>query len=245
MQAVVLCGGLGTRLGPLTRSRPKSLVPVAGRPFLDYQLDLLARSGFREVVLCIGHLGEQIRAYAGDGARWGLRLLYSDEGERRLGTGGALALALPLLRERFVLIYGDSYLPLDYPGLMARLEATPFLAVMAVFHNRDRYDRSNVVLEGERVAVYDKARRLPGMEYIDAGATALRREAVLRIPPGQPYPLEALLQALAQEGLLGAYRTDQRFYEVGSPQGLAEFEQAVRAGSLLGPSHAPPPPGPL
>src|SRR5260370_40089666 len=115
MQCVVLAGGLGTRLGARTRDVPKGMVRVAGEPFVQRQLALLADQGFSRVVLCIGHLGSQIRDFVGDGSRWGLEVDYADEGEELQGTGGALRLAFDagLLDDRFAVLYGASYLPID------------------------------------------------------------------------------------------------------------------------------------
>ena len=232
MQVAILAGGLGTRLGPLTEAIPKSMVPIEGRPFLQYKLELLKSCGFSDMLLCIGHLGHQIHDFFGDGRKWGVRIEYSDEGDRLLGTGGAIKKAESLLEERFFVIYGDSYLPVDPGEVMSRLEQRSRLGTMVVYKNENRYDSSNVILDGDQVLVYDKQTRHPDMAYIDAGLSLFRREAIDLIPPDQTYPLESLFQGLIQRNQLAAYETQQRFYEVGSPRGLEEFREFVNSGGV-------------
>jgi NDP-sugar pyrophosphorylase family protein len=228
-QAVILAGGLGTRMLPRTERMPKILLPVAGRPFAAWQLERLAACGFAEAVLCIGHLGAEVRRALGDGRELGLRLRYVEDGERLLGTAGALRRALPELGETFLVTYGDSYLPFDYQGPLADLRAHPeALGTMAVFANDDRLDRSNTAVRGELVSRYEKrprdAPRDPALDHIDYGATALRREVVAALPEGEPRDLSAVQHDLAARGLLRAFRATRRFFEIGSPEGLADLE---------------------
>ncbi len=235
-QCVILAGGLGTRMRPLTEGIPKALLPVNGEPFVDHQLRWLASHGVERIVLCIGHLGRQLRDHAGDGRRFGLRVHYVDEGEDLRGTAGALRLALEegALEEAFLLTYGDSYLPVDFGAFARAFERSGAPAMMAVFRNQGRWDQSNVVVAGDRVALYDKRRRdreaAARMEYIDYGLSALRRSVVeARVAPRVPSDLADLLHALSVEGQLAAYEVSTRFYEVGSPQGLAELERFLIA----------------
>jgi NDP-sugar pyrophosphorylase family protein len=228
-QVVVLAGGLGTRMLPRTEQVPKILLPVAGRPFAVWLLARLAASGFEEVVLCIGHLGAEVRRALGDGSAVGLRLAYVEDGERLLGTAGALRRALPLLDETFLVTYGDSYLPFDYRAPLADLRAHPeALGTMAVFRNDDQLDRSNTEVRGDVVARYEKrprdAPRDPALDHIDYGATALRREVIAALAEGEAHDLSAVQRALAAAGRLRACRADERFYEIGSPAGLADLE---------------------
>ena len=232
MQIVVLTGGLGTRLRPLTDRTPKSLIPVKGRPFLEYQLELFKRSGIRDVVLCVGHLGGQIRECFGDGSRFGVDVRYSDEGDRLLGTAGAIRHAERLLADEFFLTYGDSYLLLDYRAVMNGFRQRNKLGLMVVYRNRDYLDKSNVVVDGELIKVYDKEGRTPGMEYINYGVSVLRKEAVGLIPPDRPCTQEEFYQLLIGQQQLLAFETRQRFYEIGSPQGLDEFRRLAAAGVI-------------
>ena len=234
MQAVVLAGGLATRLGERARRTPKYLLPVAGRPFAAWHLERLRECGFAQVVLCIGHLGDQIRAAVGDGRAFGLAVRYSEDGPRPLGTGGALRRAHQLLCSTFLMTYGDSYLPFDYALPLRDLNAHPqALGALAVYRNRNAHDRSNVLVDGELVAHY---RRLglgdppdPELLEIDYGAMALRRQAVEELlEPDAAASLGQLQALLASRGQLRAVRAERRFYEIGSHQGLAELDELLR-----------------
>jgi MurNAc alpha-1-phosphate uridylyltransferase len=236
-QVVILAGGLGTRMLPRTERVPKILLPVAGRPFAAWLLERLAAAGFAEALLCIGHLGDEVRGALGDGAGFGLQLAYAKDGERLLGTAGALRRALQknALAPTFLVTYGDSYLPFDYGAPLRDLEAHPeALGTMAVFRNDDRFDRSNTQVEGERVVRYEKrprdAPRDPSLDHIDYGATALRREVIAGLPEGEPAGLDAVQRALAAEGRLRALAVPDRFYEIGSEEGLADLESLLARG---------------
>lgn len=232
MQVVILAGGLATRLQPLTASTPKSLVPVAGRPFLAWQLELVARSGFERVLLLTGHLAERIRAFAGDGRAFGVRVSYRDDGPRLLGTAGALRQAFDELEEQFLVTYGDSYLPFDYAAPWRDLAAHPEAGgTMAVFENRGRWDESNCELSGELVVRYQKTPPDPALTCIDYGATALRRDVLAELPAGAPYGLDQIQAELARQRRLRAYRASQRFFEIGSHAGLAELEAHLARGA--------------
>jgi N-acetyl-alpha-D-muramate 1-phosphate uridylyltransferase len=229
-QVVVLAGGLGTRMLPDTERVPKALLEVAGRPFLAWLLPRLARSGADDVILCIGHLGGAIRDYVGDGASFGLRVRYADEGARPLGTLGALSAARPLLDECFVVTYGDSYLELDHRALLAELDASPDLdAAMAVWKNDGLLEPSNVAVEAGRVVRYDKrpSESGPRLDHIDFGATALRRSLLEALEPDAPSGLDALQAELARAGRLAAFVVHHRFHEVGSPAGRAALERHI------------------
>ena len=225
MQVAILAGGLGTRLGALTARQPKSMVPVGGRPFLDHQIELLRRHGVDEVVLCVGHLADVIRAHVGDGARLGVRVRLSDEGDRQLGTGGALKWAEPLLSDRFFVLFGDSYLRVDYRAVMARLEASGRLGVMVVWKNAG-YEKSDVAIEGDLLTQYGTAGGGTNggeLAYINYGVTALRRSALARLVPAQACSLQDAFAPLIAARELGAFEVSERYYEIGSPRGLEEF----------------------
>jgi MurNAc alpha-1-phosphate uridylyltransferase len=230
MQAVVLAGGLATRMRPHTLTVPKSLLPVAGRPFVDWQLERLVAAGLPDVVMCVAHLGEQIRAHVGDGAALGARVAWSEEGPTLLGTAGALRGALPLLHESFLVTYGDSYLPFDYAEPLRVLRSHADCdGVMAVFKNEGRWDPSNVVTDGAWVLRYEKNARDAAFDHIDYGATALRRDVIAGLPLGEPAGLDALQRDLAARKRLRASLAHERFFEIGSPEGLAELDRHLRA----------------
>lgn len=230
MQMVILAGGLGTRLRPLTQTVPKCLVPVNGKPFLEHQLSLIRSRGIRDIVLCVGHLGEAVADHFGDGHRFGVHVAYAWERDGLLGTAGALKNAEPLLEPEFFVTYGDSYLLLDYRAIMAHFRRTDAPAMMVVYRNYGRWERSNVALRDGRIAAYDKTTRLPGMVYINEGLSVLRRRVLRLVPDGIPFSQEQLYEALIRRAELLAFETEQRFYEIGSPRGLAEFRRFLASG---------------
>jgi NDP-sugar pyrophosphorylase family protein len=233
MQAVILAGGLGTRLGALTRDLPKALLPIAGRPFLAWLVEALERCGYRKLVLCIGHHGEQIVDFLGNGQAFGLDVSYSKDGERLLGTGGAIRQALDrdLLAERFLVTYGDSYLPFDYAAPLRDLSAHPeALGTMSVFENHGAWDASNCAIGRGLVLRYEKGVHDSALTHIDYGAIALCRSLFAEQPAQVAFGLDMLQHQLAKAGQLRAFEATERFYEVGSESGIADLEQKL-AGS--------------
>ncbi|MGI8624663.1 MAG: sugar phosphate nucleotidyltransferase [Solirubrobacteraceae bacterium] len=218
----VLAGGLGTRLGAITKTVPKPLVEVAGRPFLEHQLVLLAAHGAREIVLCVGHLGEQVEALVRDGGQYGLAVRYSYDPPRLAGTAGAVRGALPLLPEDgFLVLYGDTYLRLDYRAVEARFRRGSASALMTVLRNGGRWGPSNATVARGRVTAYDKLTPAPEMTWIDYGLSVLTHRALAAVPDHEP-ALSAVFTELARRGDLAAYEATQRFYEIGSPDAREE-----------------------
>jgi NDP-sugar pyrophosphorylase family protein len=223
----LLAGGLATRLRPLTETVPKAMLPVAGKPFIDHQLRLLADQGIARVVICAGHLAEQIEDHVGDGRRFGLDVAYSVDGPTLLGTGGALRRALPLLSEAFLVLYGDSYLPAAIEPAVARFVAGGRAGLMTVLHNSNRWDTSNAEVGDGLVRRYDKRRPTPAMEYVDYGLGILRASVFADQPWATEtrFDLADVYSALAAAGELLAHEVRERFYEIGSPTGLRDTEQ--------------------
>ena len=232
MQMAILAGGLGTRLRPLTSEVPKALIPVGGKPFLQHQIELLKRQGIRDIVLCVGHLAEQVQDYFGDGRWLGVRIKYSEEKGSLLGTAGAIKKAEPLLGDDFFLMYGDSYLMIDYQEIMRYFRRFHRLGLMVVWKNIDRLERSNVSAKGNLVTAYNKDRKSSDMVYINYGLSVLRKEALVFIPPGRPFSQEEFYRILIDRRELLAFEVGQRFYEIGSPRGLEEFEMLVASGAV-------------
>lgn len=231
VQTVILAGGQGTRLRPLTDRTPKCLVEVSGQPFLHRQLDLLRANGVRDVVLLVGYLADQVRTSVRDGQDFGLEIRYSSERDP-LGTAGAVKHAEPLLETEFVLLYGDSYLAIDYRDFWRRFRAAGLAAMIAVYDNASSGDtgvRANVALgAGGRITAYRKDAGGAALTHVDAGVVALKRAVLDRIASGVSASLEGdLYPALAAQGELAAYPTDRRFYDIGTPERLAVFEQAL------------------
>lgn len=228
----ILAGGMATRLYPMTMTIPKALVEVAGKPFIVHQLEQLRQQNIERVVLCVGNLSEQIVALLGDGSAHEITVQYALDGPKLLGTGGALRQALPLLGDEFFVLYGDSYLQCDYAQIYAAYRHAGRSALMTVYRNHNQWDRSNVVFAGDRVVVYDKHQQTPEMQYIDYGLGLLRREEFEQLPADEPSDLSDVYASLAQCGQLTGCEIHQRFYEIGSHQGLAETRAYLESRSL-------------
>jgi len=229
LTVAILAGGLATRLRPSTETIPKALIEINGEPFLAHQLRLLQRSGISRAVLCVGYRGEQIQEYASDGSRFGLRINYVFDGPQLLGTAGAIRGALPLLGDAFFILYGDSYLPCDYRAIEDTFVSSEKLGLMTVFRNEGKFDQSNVEFSGDRILVYDKVMRTPAMRHIDYGLGVMRKAVFERLPPGRPCELAGVYQDLLRQGELAAYEVPDRFYEIGSFDGIRELEELLKA----------------
>ena len=231
IQGVVLAGGLGTRLRPWTATLPKVLMEAGGRPFLAHQLQWFARYGIREVVLCVGYLAEKVEAFAKDGRAFGVRLIYSYEGEKPLGTAGALKKAQRFLKESFCVLNGDSYLPINPLEPIRYFRREDLTALMLTSQNRNRHDRSNTAVREGWVVAYDRRRPRSKMEFIDYGLRLFRKE-VLRLIPRGFSDLDGLYQKLIEKNQLAAYPVKEPFYEIGGPVGLARFQRYARQARL-------------
>ena len=224
----ILAGGLGTRLYPLTERIPKALVEIHGEPFLAYQLRLLRARGIERVVLCIGQHGERIREYVGDGARFGLAVEYSFDGLALLGTAGAVRNALPLLGDAFFVMYGDSYLPCSYRDVADAFHAAGQPGLMTVYRNEGRWDTSNVEFAEGRILAYDKKNRTARMRHIDYGLGVFRRAAFA----GEHADLAEVYGGLLRRGQLASFEVQERFYEIGSFEGIGELSRHLAESQL-------------
>jgi N-acetyl-alpha-D-muramate 1-phosphate uridylyltransferase len=224
LPVALLAGGLATRLRPLTEKVPKVLLSVAGKPFLAHQLELLRERGIRRVVLCLGYLGERVVDEFGNGEGYGVELDYSFDGPVLLGTGGALRRALSKLGERFFVLYGDSYLTTSFRPIADAFAASGKRGLMTVYRNEGLYDTSNVVFADGEIKVYDKRVRLPEMRHIDYGLSLFRADAFADYPEGTKFDLADLMTGLVAQRQLAGFEVPERFYEIGSPAGLAELE---------------------
>jgi NDP-sugar pyrophosphorylase family protein len=234
MQAVILAGGLGTRLGELTRDTPKVMLPFNDKPFLYYIISLLEKQGIKDVVLCIGYLGEQVKDFFGDGKKLGVNIKYSVESRQLLGTGGALRQAQNLLDEYFLVLNGDTYLPIDYPEVEREYLRLRREAMMVVYNNKaDTGVKNNVALGSDQIVVsYDKKGTSPDLKYAEAGAVILRKETLGFIPEGEKISFEdGIYQRLIAQGEMAAYITRQRFYDIGTPEQRQVFAELVKEGA--------------
>ena len=231
LPVAILAGGMATRLMPITEKIPKALIDINGVPFIFHQLRLLRSKGIVRVVICAGYLGEMIQDFVGDGRRFDIQVEYSFDGGRLLGTGGAVKKALALLDESFFVLYGDSYLPCDYEEVQAAFEGSEKKALMTVFHNEGAWDTSNVEFKNGQILAYEKQRLTPRMRHIDYGLGVFQREAFATIPENTPYDLADLYQFLLGKGELAAFEVMERFYEIGSIEGLEELKSHLAHSS--------------
>jgi NDP-sugar pyrophosphorylase family protein len=222
LPVAILAGGLATRLRPITKKIPKALIEVAGRPFIAWQLEYLRKQGATGVVICVGFLGEQISACVGDGREYGLQVSYSFDGPRLLGTGGALRQALGLLGSAFFVLYGDSYLPIDFHAVELDFVRQAKPAMMTVLKNEGRWDKSNVLYRDGRLIEYNKQAPRPDMAYDDYGLGVLSASVFANRGDGESFDLADVYRLLSLAGALGGFEVFQRFYEIGSHEGLKE-----------------------
>jgi NDP-sugar pyrophosphorylase family protein len=228
LPVAILAGGRATRLRPLTEMIPKALLDIHGEPFIAHQLRLLKSNGIRRVVLCVGYLGEMIQDSIGSGERFGVQVDYSFDGPVLMGTAGAIKRALPRLGDSFFVLYGDSYLPCNYRRVAEAFHQSGKQALMTVFCNQGRWDRSNVDYAEGRIRAYDKKHPTPQMRHIDYGLGVLNRSTFLALPEGRPSDLAELYGQLLEMGQLAGLEIEERFYEIGSFEGLQETAQYLQ-----------------
>jgi N-acetyl-alpha-D-muramate 1-phosphate uridylyltransferase len=227
LSVAILAGGLATRIRPATETIPKALIEINGEPFLAHQLRLLRRNGIDHAVLCVGYRGEQIQQYAGNGSSFNMHLDYVFDGPKLLGTGGAIRGAIPLLGDAFFVLYGDSYLPCDYRAVERVFLEAGKQGLMTVYRNEGQWDASNVELSAGRIVRYDKSVKLPSMHHIDYGLGVFRSSAFEAIPMGQVTDLALVYQDLVRRGELSAFEVPERFYEIGSFEGIRDLSEFV------------------
>ena len=222
---VIISGGVATRLRPLTESVPKAMLKVAGLPFIAHQLSLLKNKGIQRVIICSGYLSKQIEDFVGNGSKFGLSVSFSVEGEKLLGTGGAVKKALPLLENDFFLIYGDAYLDVNFKNIYDYFLSQKGLGLMAVFKNRDAWDSSNIMFKDGRIINYDKENKTENMDYIDYGLGILKKSAFDLMKNKEIFDLSELYKKIIIMREMIAFEVATRFYEIGSPKGLEETEK--------------------
>jgi len=233
----ILCGGLATRLRPVTLTVPKSMLEVAGEPFIAHQLRLLVKAGFRDVVLLCGYLGDQIQNFVQDGSQFGCQVRFSFDGPALLGTAGAVRRALPLLGEDFMLTYGDSYCPTSYSRIYDAFRESMLPGLMTIFHNQNRWDTSNVEYRDQRIIRYDKTAWDTDMKYIDYGVSAFKAEVFEKIESNQAVDLSGIQKNLVAKGQLAGLEVFERFYEIGKSDGLEAADTLFRSLTGISTAH--------
>lgn len=227
LEMAILAGGLATRLRPITEVVPKSLIEIERRPFIDWQLRLLSDKGIEKIVVCLGHKSEMIQDFVGDGARYGIDVVYSLDGPVQLGTGGAIRKALPLLGDEFMVMYGDSYLPTDFRAIESAFRSSGKPALMTVFNNKGSFDASNVLFVDGELKRYSKGDPIPEMSHIDYGVSAFKRSVFESYSLGAPIDLSDICGDLSASGSLAGYEVHERFYEIGSLGGIDDFREYI------------------
>ena len=224
LPVAILAGGLATRLRPITKVIPKALIEVAGKPFIAHQLEYLRHQGISSVVLCVGYLGEMIQEVVGDGSNWNMQVTYSLDGPVLLGTGGALKQALPILGEQFFILYGDSYLPINFAAVQDAFINSGRLGLMTVLKNQNLWDRSNVHFENGQIIEYNKEIITSQMHFIDYGLGVLKASALSKYSTGCILDLSRVYNELSLQKELTGYEVFERFYEIGSKQGIEDTQ---------------------
>ncbi|GHV83989.1 D-glycero-D-manno-heptose 1-phosphate guanosyltransferase [Spirochaetia bacterium] len=227
LPVIILAGGLATRMRPVTETIPKAMIDVNGKPFIHHQMMLLQKNNVRHTILCLGYLGEQIQNYIKDGGGYGIKVEYSFDGDKLLGTGGAIKKIGRILPETFFILYGDSYLDIDYQNVEDAFISSNKKGLMTVFKNDDNFDTSNVIFKNNQIVTYNKKQKSRDMNYIDYGLGILHRSVFDSFPANKPFDLAEIYEQLSGEKQLAGYEVFERFYEIGSPAGLEDLRKKL------------------
>lgn len=225
LSVAILAGGLGTRMHPLTKKVPKAILTVAGRPFILHQLEYLRNQGIRNIVICVGHLGDMVKEVVGDGQKLGLNIEFSYDGPELLGTGGAIKRALPLLGDHFFVLYGDSYLPISFHAAEKAWRTSKKPALMTIIRNQNRWDSSNVDFKDGKLMEYNKKHTHSKMIHIDYGLSILSAKIFEEYADTMQLDLSDVFVDLSARSLLAGHEVTKRFYEIGSFSGLKDLEE--------------------
>ncbi len=222
---IILAGGIATRLGAVAEQTPKAMMPIAGTPFIDFQLRLLAEQGVDDVILSVAHLGHQIEEFVGDGSRYGISTQYVYDGAKRLGTGGAIKASLTAVPDCFGILYGDTFLDIEYPPVYQFFLKSGKKGLMTVLQNENSWDKSNVLFENGEIKIYDKHTPTAEMRHIDYGLSILTKSCFDDFAPDEAFDLSEVFERCIKRGEMAGYEVHKRFYEIGTPASLAETEQ--------------------
>jgi len=227
MQIAILCGGLATRLGNISKNTPKSMINIEGKPFLEYQINELKKQNVKDFVLCVGHLSEQIKDYFGDGKSFDVEIKYSHDGDIPLGPIGALKKAQPLLDDVFFTLYGDSFVFADCAKIYNFFTKQNTLGLMTVFHNHDQHDKSNVIIKDGKVVQYS-GKKTQDMKYVDYGLSIFKKETLNIIPENTFFSTKDLFTKLVEQNQLLGFEMSKRFYHIGNLESLEEFRNYIK-----------------
>jgi NDP-sugar pyrophosphorylase family protein len=221
---VILAGGIGSRLGLLTKKTPKALIRIENKPFIHYQLKQLSKQGFNEVLICAGYLSRQIKKFAGIGKKFNLKIKYSIEKKKLLGTAGAIRKALPLLNDNFFIIYGDTYLPIKFKNLQKIYIKKKAKALITIYKNKNKLDKSNVCFKKKNI-YYEKNSNKKNMNYIEYGVSILNKSIFNYKNLKKISDLSEVFNYLSKKKILKYAIVRKRFYEIGSVSGLLQTKK--------------------
>lgn len=224
----ILAGGFATRLYPITKNIPKALIKVNGKPFIFHQLKLLKSKGIKKVVICAGFLGKNIKSYLNDNNNFGLDIKYSFDGNKLLGTGGAIKKALNLLGNSFYVLYGDSYTDVNFKNIYSVFCKNKKKGLMVIIENNNQWDKSNIQYKNGIIKKYDKKGSASTMKHIDYGLSLLKKDSFDYIKTKQKFDLADLYRKLVKNNEMYGYEVSNRFYEIGSFEGINQASNYIR-----------------
>ena len=229
MQTLILAGGLAKRIRPLTTNVPKCLIKINGIPFIDYQLKYLSKQGIKDVILCLGYLGDQVIDYLKNSSKYGININFVKDGKSLLGTGGTIHNAHKFLEDHFMIIYGDSFLPINIKLVLKKVKKSNKSSLMVIIKNQNKWDKSNVIFNGKKIIEYNKNDFSLNMKYIDYGLSILCKKNFLKFCKKMPkfFDLSLYLEELSKQNDLDYFLTKRRFYEIGSMSGILDFEAYI------------------
>jgi len=227
LQVVILAGGLGKRLGNLTKDTPKALINISGKPFIAHQLDYLKKEGFKNITICSSYLSSKIKEYVGDGSKFNLNVSYSEDGPKLLGTGGSIKKAIKILDNSFFVLFGDTFLPINYSTVEKAFFNQKNPALMTILKNNNEWDKSNAHFENNLVN-YNKKEPKNYMKYIDYGLSVVNNSIFNEFPDNKYFDISDVFQELSTQKLLSGYEVKERFYEIGSVKGLKETTEFLK-----------------
>ncbi len=224
MTVIILCGGLASRLYPLSETTPKSLIEIHKKPFIHYQLEQLHQQHITDVILCVGKFGDIIEEKIGNKYK-NITIQYSHDGELPLGTGGAIKKALSLIPENdFIVLYGDSYLQIPINKMINKYYASKKPILMSVYRNKNKLHKNNIIYNGE-ILSYDKELYHPDMTHIDYGINIFNKSVFVQTP--HIFDLSKLLTDFVKIKQVSSIEATVSFHEVGSFKGIEKFEKFI------------------
>ena len=224
---VILAGGMAKRLGNISIDTPKCLIPVAGKPFIDWQVEYAAKQGVKDIYICSGWLANKIEEHFNEYKYKGLNITVVADGKELLGTGGAISNILKILPKSFFVLYGDTYLPIDFKALVDfhKNKINPENSLLTIYKNNSKLDVSNIIYENNVIIKYSKTKLEKKMKHIDYGLSIMTQEAFTTYRHDRFFDLGDLYEFLVEHKLIHPYLATERFYEIGTPESLAETNQ--------------------